>query len=535
MGGADTFQTLTSEAPGDGGADNEEAAMAVTVRELLALPHLQMSLHAGADGLDREVSWAHPSDLPNPWAWLSAGELLLTNGTGLAADPAGQARFIERLAEAGTSAFGLGLGMQGPPLTRALTDRADDLSLPVVSVPYSVPFSAVVRAVAEVNEREEARQLAGVARLYSLLRASMAGGLPGPQTFGRLGAELKARLYLVDPETGLSLFEDGPETGFARELVAEYAAHGGAIPGVLRLRHRGQDGSGAAIALAVAVPGDQPTALVAEPTGEQLPGLDLLQHVAALGSLELTQLTADRESRRRRGADLLRLLLDRGLDPTTARQRLAETGIGPAAAVVVLTPAACDDTADHVGRRLSRLRVPHLLLRRDDSLHIVVEDRPQWLAHLTRLLDTSAPMGVSDRIGTAERLPEAGQEARWALGAAEAENRRLIRYGDETALPLPRTPAEAQVLASRVLGALIAHDAEHGTDYLHTLRVVLRRDRSWQSAADELHIHKQTLGYRLRRIEQLTGRGVTRTDHIAELWFAVHAHDLVRSRVPHAS
>jgi purine catabolism regulator len=75
----------------------------------------------------------------------------------------------------------------------------------------------------------------------------------------------------------------------------------------------------------------------------------------------------------------------------------------------------------------------------------------------------------------------------------------------------------------------------HGTDYLHTLRVILRRDRSWQSAADELHIHKQTLGYRLRKIEQLTGRGVTRTDHIAELWFAVRAHDLVRGRVPHTS
>ncbi|WP_406493495.1 PucR family transcriptional regulator ligand-binding domain-containing protein [Streptomyces sp. NBC_01604] len=510
--------------------------MAVTVRELLALPHLQMSLHAGADGVDREVSWVHPSDLPNPWAWLSAGELLLTNGTGLAADPGEQTVFIERLAEAGTSAFGLGLGMQGPPLTRALTDRADALSLPVVSVPYSVPFSAVVRAVADVNEREEARQLAGVARLYSLLRTSMAGGLPGPETFARLGRELKARLYLVDPETGLSLFEDGPETGFAPELVAEYAAHGSAIPGVLRLRRRAADGSRAVIALAVAVPGDQPTALVAEPTGEQLPGLDLLQHVATVGALELTQLTADRESRRRRGADLLRQLLDRGLDATTAGHRLAETGVTPAAAVLVLTPAACDGPADDIDRRLSRLRAPHLLLRRDDSLHLVLEDRPEWLAELTRLLDAAAPMGVSDPIGTAARLPEAAQEARWALGAAETENRRVIRYGDETALPLLRTPAEAQVLASRVLGALVAHDAEHGTDYLHTLRVTLRRNRSWQSAADELHIHKQTLGYRLRKIEQLTGRGVTRTDHIAELWFAVRAHDLVHSRAArHAS
>jgi purine catabolism regulator len=209
---------------------------------------------------------------------------------------------------------------------------------------------------------------------------------------------------------------------------------------------------------------------------------------------------------------------------------LADSGIAPAGSVFVLTPAACDSVADEVHRRLSRPRVPHLLLRRDDSLHIVLDDRPELLEQIS--LGSSAPIGVSDRIGTAGRVAEARQEARWALGAAKAESRRVVRYGDETALPLPRTPAEAQVLVSRVLGALMAHDAEHGTEYLHTLRVALRSNRSWRLAADELHIHKQTLGYRLRKIEQLTGRGVTQTDHIAELWFAVRAHDLVHSRGP---
>ncbi|CAM5552253.1 PucR family transcriptional regulator [Streptomyces aurantiogriseus] len=503
--------------------------MAVTVGELLAMPHLQMSLHAGARGLDREVSWVHPSDLPNPWAWLASGELLLTNGTGLPSDSPGQASFIERLAEAGPSAFGLGLGTGGPPLTRALTDRADELSLPVVSVPYSVPFSAVARAVADVNEREGARQLASVARLYALLRTSMARGLSGPEMFDRLGRELDARLYLVDPETGLSLFDEGPETRFADALAAEFAAHSQAMPGVLRLRRRDGDGRWAT-ALAVAVPGDQPTALVAEPTGEQPPSLGLLQHVATVGALELAQLAADRERRRRRGADLLLHLLERRLDPTAAEHQLADSGIAPADSVLVLTQAASDGIADDIHRRLSRPRVPHLLLRRDDSLHIVLEDRPELLEQI--LVGSSAPMGVSDRICTAGRVPEARQEARWALGAAKAENRRVVRYGDETALPLPRTPAEAQVLVSRVLGALMAHDAEHGTEYLRTLRVTLRRNRSWQLAADELHIHKQTLGYRLRKIEQLTGRGVTQTDHIAELWFAIRAHDLVHSRCP---
>jgi PucR family transcriptional regulator, purine catabolism regulatory protein len=122
---------------------------------------------------------------------------------------------------------------------------------------------------------------------------------------------------------------------------------------------------------------------------------------------------------------------------------------------------------------------------------------------------------------------EASREARWALGASQAENRDLVRYGDQTVLLLPRTTAEATVLVSRVLGALIEHDAERGTQYLNTLRVMLRLDRSWQLAAADLHIHKQTLGYRIRRIEQITGRGLTKTEHIAELWIALQAYDLL--------
>ncbi|MDX6331026.1 MAG: hypothetical protein QOI83_3409 [Streptomycetaceae bacterium] len=501
--------------------------MAITVRELLETPHLRLSLLAGARGLERRISWAHTSDLPNPWEWLSAGELLLTNGTGLPADAAAQAAFVEALAEGGTSALIVGLGTGGPPLTRTLTERADELSLPVLTGSYSMPFTAVIRAVADANEREESLQVVRVARLYELLRGAVTAGLPGPEMLRLLGRELGVRLYLVDPETGLSLFDDGVETGFGDALVTSFAAHGRAIPGVLRLCRTGGTDE---VAEVVAVPGDQATALVAESVRGRLPSLVLLQHVATVGALALAQLAAGRERRRRLGAELLVRLLDRRIDPVAAERQLAEAEVELAGSVLVVGRATADGAEDRVHHRLARLRVPHLLLSRDETLHIVVADQPDHLDPLAQLLESSSAVGISGRIGTPERLPEAGQEARWALGAAEAEERRLIRYGNETALLLPRTPTEAQSLVSRVLGPLVDHDAERGTDYLRTLRTVLVRNRSWQLAAEDLHIHKQTLGYRLRKIEQLTGRGLNRTEHIAELWFAVRAHDLLCGR-----
>ena len=103
--------------------------MSITVRELLQLPHLQVSLIAGGSGLDRDISWVHTSDLPNPWEWQGSGELLLTNGTGLAAEEAAQVSLVERLSETGASGLALGLGMPGPPLTEGALKKADEVLL----------------------------------------------------------------------------------------------------------------------------------------------------------------------------------------------------------------------------------------------------------------------------------------------------------------------------------------------------------------------------------------------------------------------
>lgn len=504
--------------------------MSITVRELLQLPHLRLTLTAGAAGLDRQVSWVHSSDLPNPWEWLGAAELLLTNQPSLSPGEEAQVRFLERLAETGVSGLGIGVGMAGPALSARASRRADELALPLVAVPYSVPFTAVARAVADANGREEALVLGRVARLYELLRTSVIAGRPGAEMFRQLGEELGVRLYLLDPETGLSLFGDGESTSFAPALVASYAAHGNAIPGVLRLT-RTQDAPGEPGALAVEVPGAQPTVLIAEPVGGELPSLVLLHHIATGGALELAQLAAVQERQRRLGADLLSQLLDRGIDPRLAQSLITEAGLDLAASVLAVARAQTDQDCAELHRKLARSHLPHLLLDRDHLLYVVLPDAALD-GHLASALAESARIGSSARLATPARLPEAVQEARWALGAAEAENRPLVRYGDQTALLLPRSVTEAQALVSRILGPLVTNDAEHGTAYVDTLRVILRHNRSWQLAAAELHIHKQTLGYRIRKIEQLTGRGLTRTEHLAEWWFALRAHDLLTGRSP---
>jgi len=156
------------------------------VRQLLEQRQVPLSLRAGSAGLDREVRWAHASDLADPWQYLARNEALLTNGTGMTADPDAQARFVARLERAGASALGYGLET-GPPLTDAAVEEADRVGLPLFTLSRQARFSALAQLVAEANATQERRELQQVARLYEILHVALAAHAGTAEVLAELG------------------------------------------------------------------------------------------------------------------------------------------------------------------------------------------------------------------------------------------------------------------------------------------------------------------------------------------------------------
>ena len=500
--------------------------MTITVRGLLERPRLQLTVVGGDSGLDNEITWAHASDLPAPWDYLGPGELLLSNGTGIGLSPDAQVHFIERLARIGASGLVIGLGTGGSPVTSELARRSGELDLPVLTVPYSIRFSDIVRIVAESNDSHQREQLGDVAQFYDLLRLSLASGNLGPATFDALGRRLGLRLHLVDAETGASVFDDDDVVPLGEMLARSVAEHDHAIPGVVRLSRDGS-ADGEICALAVAVPGEPLTALVAEPLGTRLPSVTVLQHVAVAGAVQLAQIVSERRGLRQQRSELLDQLLDPRRAWRVAGGEPGIAGLDLATSVLVVLRPVRPATEDELHRVCSRAHVASLLLRRADLLYAVVPAAALTGHVLPRLADLGCCAGISDLLGSAERMPDAAQEAGWALSIAEANQVPAARYGDRAGLLMPRTPAEAQSLVDQVLGELLDYDRAHGTRYVDTVRAFVRADGSWQHASAQVHVHKQTLGYRLRKVEELTGRGFARTQHLAEWWFALQALDLL--------
>jgi hypothetical protein len=74
-------------------------------------------------------------------------------------------------------------------------------------------------------------------------------------------------------------------------------------------------------------------------------------------------------------------------------------------------------------------------------------------------------------------------------------------------LLLATAPAEARkAFRASLLSPLLDYDADHGTELVRTLRVFLDCSGSWTKAAEAMFVHVNSLRYRMRRVEELTGR-----------------------------
>lgn len=81
-----------------------------------------------------------------------------------------------------------------------------------------------------------------------------------------------------------------------------------------------------------------------------------------------------------------------------------------------------------------------------------------------------------------------------------------------------RLPGPAARLRERVLGPLADPDHE---ELLRTLRAFLAHDYDRGATSEALHVHRNTLAYRLRRIQELTGLDLTSARDLAWLYLAL--------------
>jgi purine catabolism regulator len=239
--------------------------------------------------------------------------------------------------------------------------------------------------------------------------------------------------------------------------------------------------------------------------------------------------------------DVLAETLTGHLYPEDLKARLRPFGIHESIAVLAFSlddPAAAAATAE---RLLEREGVANLVALRAGLLCAVIaaedDERPVALASALRaeLEQRFGTVGAAaSRSAPTHLLRLSFHEARCALEAVRLRNGEapeVATHADLGAFQLLLSLQDDDALVSycrSVLGPIEQGEGEYGEELVRSLDAFIEHNGHWEKAASALYCHRHTLRYRIRRIEQLTGRDFSNARDRIEFWLALRGRELAR-------
>jgi purine catabolism regulatory family protein/PucR-like helix-turn-helix protein len=521
--------------------------MPPTLASLVHHSALKLTVRAGEDRLDVPVRWAHVSELADPVPYMEGGELLLITALKLdAEDPEAMRRYVKRLAGAGVVGLGFAVGVNYEETPKALVDAAGEEGLPLLEVPRRTPFLAISKAVSAAIAADQYRAVtAGFAAQRELTKQALTDGPEG--LLAALASQVDGWAALYDAS--------GAVVATAPEWAGRRAAR--LTADVERLRERPAPASSVVggpehedrVELHSLGTGRRPRAALAVGTAA---ALGTAERYAVHSAIALLTLTTERSralhaAEQRLGAAVLRMLLAGEPDHArTVAGDLYGALLDAPFRVIVAEPATADgdplaglaEAIESAGARSGEavLVVPEgerlVALAADGGAAVEACAEYAAAVEAARATGPEQPLTDEDELVVGLSAPvgpiaaaAAYKQAEQALSVARRRGRVAVEHEQLAAgsvLPLLADDA-VKAFADGLLRPLYEHDATGRGDLVASLRAWLSRHGQWDAAAADLGVHRHTLRYRMRRVEEILGRSLDDPDTRMELWLALKA------------
>ncbi|MFF5142625.1 PucR family transcriptional regulator [Streptomyces sp. NPDC013157] len=518
--------------------------MPPTLASLVHHSALKLTVRAGEDRLDVPVRWAHVSELADPVPYMEGGELLLITALKLdAEDPEAMRKYVKRLVGAGVVGLGFAVGVNYEEIPKALVDAAEHEGLPLLEVPRRTPFLAISKAVSAAIAADQYRAVtAGFAAQRELTRQALNAGPEG--LLAALAAQVDGWAALYDASG--AVVATAPE--WAGRRAARLTAE------VERLRERPAPASAVVggpdnedrVELHSLGTGRRPRAALAVGTAS---ALGTAERYAVHSAIALLTLTTERSrslhaAEQRVGAAVLRMLL--AGQPDHARGVAGDLygGLLDAPFRMIVADAGGEllaGLAEAVESAAARSGEAVLVVPEGERLVVLAADGGAAVAacveyaaarEAARAVPAEQGGGEDDELVIGLSAPSgpiaaaaAYKQAEQALSVARRRGRVLVEHdqlASGSVLPLLADDA-VKAFADGLLRALYEHDATGRGDLVASLRAWLSRHGQWDAAAADLGVHRHTLRYRMRRVEEILGRSLDDPDVRMELWLALKA------------
>lgn len=514
--------------------------MWLTVEDVLKLDIMAgAEVIAGHDGLGRNIKSATVLDAPDASQWLHGHELALTSTFPLIKRRKGLNTLVEDFVARNVAGLGVKLHRYMTALPDAMIASANELAFPIIKVPDHIAWIEIISPIFKHVLDTDVQHLIRSEEIRSQFTTQLFAGAELESLMALLHSMLDQPVLLSSPADAHTTWlpQDAPLVADAMRALQNPNIRPEQIdscPGILRKRT-----AGFSVVYSPLNQGSDPHAFIAaiETDGALKPTLlHCLEHARDAVSLSLLQRRATISITREKHNEFVQTLVDAKLSSGARSAHIsrgADRGI-PLHDRYFAAVIKFHNLHEHAFRAATsllhaKIDTEGVLVCGLDStrflLLVPITDSPDFhldggSAHIQRYIDEIAALqtpldwnaGISQGANIAH-LDRAFEQADYALSHSLKSGQMCeVKLHDETGLyrlfSHPAMQNDVTRFIDEWLGPLILYDRKRKSRLVTTLRVFLDAQGNYRQTARLLHVHHNTIRYRLSQIYTLTHRDI---------------------------
>lgn len=533
--------------------------MGITLRDAMNIfPFSGAKLIAGQQGLGRAVLSANIQEVPSVDRWLKGGEILFTAGYAFQSAEKG-CEMMERLDQVGIAALAIKPGQYLPRIPEEMVTCANYLGLPLFELPQDLPYMDCIIAIFERVTQEQFAIMRRAERIHEMLTESILNkeGLDG--ICAVLGRMTGNPVFIAAPDgtffaCRLNAQEAGsPDLESIKAMFEDYVTTGrdrGLKPNQCNVVT--PDGGMRLVVVPICVRGEHIAHLALVPAGGEMADADMMafEQAGSMVAVELlNEKTVWQREQKIREQLLDDLLMKRYNDEKMVIQRGSHLGFDMTGkyCIFVIDADSFEETLKNDRLSLSEEKIQHiktqvqqkiragisaysrpslvldngvgavgmLSVRRGGDVLECVACIDKIIADLERL-DTNLTFsaGVGRVKQGVQHVEQARREAELAMRAGRGMGRRRKKhrthaFGDLGCLCFLNELSGSLAMRDfyeENMRTLLDYDRDNKMELVKTLEYYFFCKQNLRMTAEALFVHKNSVVYRLGKIEALLGK-----------------------------
>lgn len=554
----------------------------ITVKDALSLDVVnRLKVVGGKNGLDRVIKLVNVIEVPDIMDWLIDGEFLLTTGYSFREYPELMQSLIPRMSEADSAALAIKTKRYLNEIPDEIITSANQYKIPLLEVPYDLSFSEIIAPILGVVFSKQNKILQKLEQAHKKLMDLALNGSPLEELCKETGKLIANPVAIVDREGFIIVNEDCPDkykfelffSDGSIEIKKEKLRFGNIKEVKYSLEYAAEKNAPPTIkALRIPIIADKyqfghMVAIVNNPVFE--PDILTMERAATIAALEFTKRKAIREIEKSYYNDFLEILLSCDFESSSEiinRGRVFNINLELPTAVILINDSSFDQIAEIkqyiningtrskegllklINTFFAQEKIENFIAGIKGNNIVIVGSTPddnananlkdivtELAAYLKNSLSPSKTLniGVGRNYSDLRQINRSFEEARESLRIAQLADQNQVVFFDNLGfykILSEKNRGDLDSFVQELLKPVFDYDQTRKGELIKTLETYYETNRNLKMTSTKLFTHYNTVLYRIKKIEELTGLCFDNPEDVLNLEIAVNILKLFRSQ-----